>query len=343
MHAVEGTAAGASPECERLYALDLLRLVAALLVLLHHWNWVISAEIRAHPAYPTYLAEGGGTFGVSLFFMISGFVILASARGKDVRGFIVSRVVRLYPAFWVCCALSWLVMVPDPTAPNFGEFLVNLTMLPGPAGVPFVDGVYWTLALEAKFYLLIAILLALGRLDRIEAVLWGWLLLAQLGLGLGWSNLVMAKWAPCFIAGCACQLLRERRSGTRVALFAVSALICVDEFSGGLDYTALAATPPGKLLVFAILSAELLTVLAIAMGWIRLRRSSIVVFAGAVSYPLYLLHKEFGYRIIKGWPEVSQGLLIVLAGVVVLGLSAAVVRFEPRLQRWLRHALRPRP
>lgn len=316
-------------------------MVAALLVLLHHWNWVVAADIRAHPAYPRYLAEGGGTFGVSLFFMISGFVILASARGKDARGFIVSRVVRLYPAFWVCCAFSWLVMLPDPMSPNFGEFLVNLTMLPGPAGVPFVDGVYWTLALEAKFYLLIAILLALGRLDRIQLVLWAWLLLSQLALGLGWSNFLMAEWAPCFIAGCACQLLRERRSLARMVLFAVTALICADEFSGGINYSALGNTPPGRWLVFGIMAVELLAVLAIALGWVRVGRARWIAWMGALSYPLYLLHKEIGYRIIKGWPDVSHGLLIAVAAGVVLILSAVVVHVEPLLQNRLRRALHP--
>lgn len=339
----EGVVGRGTTVGERLYALDLLRFVAATLVLLHHWNWVIAADIKAHPAYPSYLAEGGGTFGVSLFFMISGFVILASARGKDARGFIVSRVVRLYPAFWVCCALSWLAMLPDPMAPNFGEFLVNLTMLPGPAGVPYVDGVYWTLALEAKFYLLIAILLALGRLQQIERVLWCWLLLTQVTLGLGWSNLVMAIWAPCFIAGCACQLLREQRSGPRIALFAVSAAVCLEGFSGGLDFSALGSMPPGQALRLAIIATELFVVLAIAMNWWRLRPSWLVASAGAVSYPLYLLHKEIGYRIIKGWPELPHGWMIVIAAVVVLGLSAAVVRFEPRLQSRLRRALRPSP
>ncbi len=38
--------------------------------------------------------------GVNLFLIISGFVILMSVQGKGVRGFIVSRATRLYPAYW---------------------------------------------------------------------------------------------------------------------------------------------------------------------------------------------------------------------------------------------------
>jgi len=51
-----------------------------------------------------------GMFGVQLFFMISGFVILMSAQSADKSGdFAISRVTRLYPAYWVALILSLVV------------------------------------------------------------------------------------------------------------------------------------------------------------------------------------------------------------------------------------------
>jgi peptidoglycan/LPS O-acetylase OafA/YrhL len=40
--------------------------------------------------------------------MIRGFVILMTAEKGSVKEFLISRVVRLYPAFWVCCTITFL-------------------------------------------------------------------------------------------------------------------------------------------------------------------------------------------------------------------------------------------
>ena len=42
-----------------------------------------------------------GYLGVNLFLLISGFVILVSSDGKSPRQFVISRIVRLYPTYWV--------------------------------------------------------------------------------------------------------------------------------------------------------------------------------------------------------------------------------------------------
>jgi len=42
-----------------------------------------------------------GYLGVNLFFMISGFVILWTARDRTPSGFVLSRITRLYPEFWI--------------------------------------------------------------------------------------------------------------------------------------------------------------------------------------------------------------------------------------------------
>src|SRR5262249_32855296 len=122
-----------------------------------------------------------GHLGVQLFFMISGFLVLQSAYAKDLAGFARARVLRLYPAFLVCCAFTFAVVAFIRSEPSsLPSFLYNLTMLNGVIdsfrGVApnYVDGSYWTLALEWKFYALVAILIAVRQLDRVERVLWVW-------------------------------------------------------------------------------------------------------------------------------------------------------------------------
>ncbi len=77
---------------------------------------------------PTFKIEASkyGLFGLHVFFMLSGFVILLSAQGQDFRGFVVAGIVRLYPAFWICCTISALFVLPtgDPLL-GWAEYLGN--------------------------------------------------------------------------------------------------------------------------------------------------------------------------------------------------------------------------
>src|SRR5262249_17939386 len=99
---------------KRYYELDLLRFVAAFSVLLFHYTFRGTAALDhvSDLSYP-WLAPvtKDGYLGVDLFFLISGFVILMSASSGSKRQFGVSRIVRLYPAYWVCCTATFLVLL----------------------------------------------------------------------------------------------------------------------------------------------------------------------------------------------------------------------------------------
>lgn len=329
----------------RLNALDLLRFVAALAVVAHHWHWPAAAELKAQDWYPTWLAVHGGYFGVSLFFLISGCVILMSAQGATAREFVVARVIRLYPAFWVCCAITWLVCAGDPLAPQIGAFIVNLTMFPGASGVAFVDGVYWTLALEAKFYLLIVILIGLQRLDRIEPVLWVWLALALMPAGRDLRAFLMSDYAPFFIGGCACFLLSQRPTWSRSALFA--AAMIAGTWSSLQLWAWFAATIGQQFqpwLVGGVIAAMYPLMLAIATRRISLPSWPWLAAVGAMSYPCYLLHKQIGGRLFGEWRDVLPWPVLTAVAVAwLLAISWAVAMLvEPRFKRALRRALAPR-
>jgi peptidoglycan/LPS O-acetylase OafA/YrhL len=312
---------------KRISSIDALRILAALAVVLHHYGWVVAAQVKASPLYPTFLAVNGGFLGVTLFFMISGFVILMSAASGCTAGqFVSARAVRLYPAFWICCTMTWLVTGSLDMSPMFDEYLANMTMFPTAAWARPVDGVYWTLAFEAKFYVLIALLLATGRLSSIEVVLWIWLALSRLYLGPHFSALIMSTYAPYFIGGCACYLLARGATWNRWALF-VAATVAGTMEARGNDIAKTA-------LVFCYFPL----LLALAHGWICLPASRWLAVLGAISYPLYLLHKEIGYRLIAtgggGW----TAYLGAIAASLALAAAVALIAERP-LQRRLRAAL----
>lgn len=149
---------------EEILSLNLLRFLACLSVICgHFFATLVSAGYL--PYFLTVFSPFTqyGYLGVNAFFLISGFVISLSAEGRTAREFLYARFIRLYPLFWVCVAITtFLAVVFDFRNISLGQFLANLTMLPGVFGnYEYIDGVYWTLAVELRFYLFIGLLVAL--------------------------------------------------------------------------------------------------------------------------------------------------------------------------------------
>jgi len=148
----------------RLAALDLLRALAVLLVMLRHVlpedgdvsGWSVLA--------PVARALGrGGWVGVDLFFVLSGFLVsgLLFAEFRE-RGsvrigrFLVRRGFKIYPGFWALLAFAIAQQLHSggirwPTIASEGLFIQNY----GPAYFWHT----WSLAVEEHFYLLCALLL----------------------------------------------------------------------------------------------------------------------------------------------------------------------------------------
>src|SRR5690606_9220061 len=117
-------------------------------------------------AFPTlHRASAWGTFGVDLFFVISGFVILLTAWGRTVPQYVASRVSRLFPAYWVAVALTGVLLLwiwPDRKPVSVPQVGANLTMVQSAFGIGHLDGAYWTLWTELRFYLLVGLLMLIG-------------------------------------------------------------------------------------------------------------------------------------------------------------------------------------
>lgn len=114
----------------RLQSLDIVRGFAALAVVLYHYS--VMLPHFAPGAQPIPFAFSRGGYGVHLFFVVSGFVILMSLERSTARQFLVSRFTRLYPVYWLACFLTFAVLTLSRSIPydvTVRTFLVNLTML----------------------------------------------------------------------------------------------------------------------------------------------------------------------------------------------------------------------
>jgi len=143
-------------EQPRLIGLQYLRAIAALEVVLAHS--LLAARLQA-PVPP---------FGVPLFFVMSGFLMVAITDDRSRPWpFIKDRLVRIVPLYWIATTAAVLVLLardaPDPV-----RALASYLFIPvGPPGFgqrfyPVLN-VGWTLNYEMVFYAVFASLLTLPR------------------------------------------------------------------------------------------------------------------------------------------------------------------------------------
>ncbi|MBH1935895.1 acyltransferase [Streptomyces sp. AV19] len=344
----------------RLYALDGLRLVAALMVALYHYGgrdgeiataWGASPR-REFPHLSTAFAYG--CLGVQIFFVISGFVICMSGWGRPLRSFFASRAARLYPAYWAAIALVTLVFaLPWVTyrTVSLSDTLVNLTMLQQPVGAERVLGVCWTLWAEVRFYALFALFVVLPGATRQRVVLFCavWTLAAVITTAGHLESLrvvVMPEHAPFFIGGIGLYLVH------RYGHSALNWGIVVGSFLIGQRYAVVGLWHPpnphyfsyrSPSVIIAVLALGYAAVALIAAGRARWASWRWLPVAGALTYPFYLVHEHLGWVVVGalhrglGLPSYATfGLTIAL----MLGLAWLLhVLVERRLTPLLRRAL----
>ncbi|NUR86950.1 MAG: acyltransferase [Nonomuraea sp.] len=208
----------------RLAWLDALRGLGALAVVGEHLFTAAVPWLR-----PTWINLG--TYGVLVFFLVSGYIIPVSLeRHGDLRAFWIGRIFRLYPLYLavigVVLALSWWMPLRAEVAREASSVAAHLTMLMDVVGAGGVLNTMWTLSYEMVFYLLVTALFVTGvRAGRgLLAIGFG---VAALAAGVTLSRAPLSgSWAAwvslaVFAVGLACVISGR---GRRVAAIALGVL-----------------------------------------------------------------------------------------------------------------------
>ncbi len=327
----------------RLRGLDALRFFAAFGVLLYHFVSfdTYSDEVWGEPveqvAGDAGVWFGYGALAPSLFFVISGFVILMSADGRDWRGFVASRVARLYPAYWVAVLATSLLLTllwNPGRAPTLSQVGVNLTMFQRAFDVGHVDGVYWTLWVEMKFYLLIIVFLLLGITKRrVMALAVAWplvsyaLALADVPFAPDWLNY---RYAPLFAGGMVLYLLhRYGHTPGRWAALILNVALAVWHTVPRLGRQVAERTPfeLDPVVLGALTVACFVAVGVLSLTRLQYLQAAWLTSIGALTYPLYLLHQYWGWWVISMLSDHVPALVcVVVATAVSIGLAWLLYR-----------------
>ena len=163
-----------------LPALETLRGVAIVLVVLFHYHGILGIERSADATLVMRVIAAGNT-GVTLFFVLSGFLLvrpflsaLYDGSPVSIMRFYRARALRILPAYLVMVGIAWCVTAN----PLLWKALVFVPL--GYEAFPFALP-WWTLCTEVQFYLLLPWLMLIPRMR-----LGGWLLA---GLLLTWFGL----------------------------------------------------------------------------------------------------------------------------------------------------------
>ncbi|MGQ4508733.1 acyltransferase family protein [Dermabacteraceae bacterium P13128] len=296
----------------RFRELDGFRGIAALGVVAVHFTGNFTSvypELGAMPFMATY-----GAFGVQLFFLISGYVILMTAqKATRVSDFVISRAARLYPAYWIAVSLS-IFLTSIFTIPHMGvdgvSALLNYTMIQRLLLMPNVDPVYWTLAVEMQFYILIFILLVVTQAELRNSTVVKftliWCLTSMLLALYAYPdahgvdpqlvalktkvilNLGMVEWAPLFSCGMVAYMARKFDS----KYFYLAAVFGIQSVAEAY----LLHDGEAAVIVCVIVSVFLWVVSRDTTKILLLRP---VQFYGKISYSLYIQHLIPGLLILR--------------------------------------------
>lgn len=322
----------------RITQIDGLRGIAALVVMGFHLT--TRYDQLYHHAQPLPFRIAWGFVGVQLFFAISGFVILMTLRNaKAPMDFVVSRFSRLYPTYWACLLLTaaLLLLFPLPQHAVTGPQVAgNLLMFHGLFGVVDVNGAYWTLKVELIFYALMLLLWTFGLLKRplLPVIVWLAGALASRFVEAPWLVQLfgLLDWIPWFAIGIAVYVFAGKHDDYKLTPVVLLLSAVAIAKSDGVWLVGLAA------LVTALMYAA-------AVGKLKGAGSKVLLFLGAISYPLYLLHEYPSYSLMMRAEAAGMHSIVAvaMAAIACLALAYAVhVYAETTAMKWIRDRYKKR-
>jgi len=224
--------AGAAPT---VLPIQYLRGIAAMMVVWHH-------ALNQLPGLKTVFPSEVGNYGVDLFFVISGFIMVVTTSRKAVSParFVVRRLVRIVPLYWLLTLAGAGLALAAPalfrsTEVSANHLLASLFFIPhwspshpGTVWPLLVPG--WSLNYEMFFYVVFALALLAPTVWRAPVIVG--VLLALVGLGLVFgpfeSAVAYSYTSPLmleFAAGVALAVLWLRRQWVPARALRVSAVV----------------------------------------------------------------------------------------------------------------------
>ena len=295
-----------------------------------------------------------GPFGVGVFFLISGLVIPFSLERHSAGTFLAARLLRIYPTYMLALlievAMLWFNSAywNRPFLHGAWTVVSNLLLIQDLVGQPSIDLVNWTLCVELRFYVVMALLAGAIRRGSLvavagtAAVAFGLIVAAEAGafgpvapdpVLLSYAASTESLFIVFMLIGVVFNYHVRGLIGTPVLCLAVAGLGAV--FALGWQRSVLAHQYPGVTANYACALALFAVLYALRA---HVRGCRVLDGLAAISFPLYLVHSLIGYSVLK---------LLLLAGrigypvalaVAVLAVIAVGALLHRTVEIWTIHA-----
>lgn len=323
-------------ERPRLDNIDFLRAVAIVAVMLFHYTARFPVEFYRAETVPFRFDVG--QYGVELFFVVSGFCIFMTLdSAKSLAGFWSKRLARLQPAYVVgiCITMLVLAILPLPgRQTTVAIALSNMLWVNLIPTWPMVDGVYWSLAVELKFYFWIGLIFYLTS-GRFVSVAWaGFCLFGVLLESAVWTALpysgalgvfarlgLISQFAPLFLVGILAYEVPRMSRQLALAVGSVAAIL--------LTFSARYAE--NTVVVLGIVAAGFAI---LRMPGLKFPRP--ITFIGLISYSLYIIHQNVGLTVIRELAPTIPSFTVRLFLAAIFVTLVAWAMFATVEVRWQR-------
>lgn len=290
-----------------------------------------------------------GWLGVEVFFVLSGFIIPYAmyAGGYTIssgwKTFIAKRLLRIEPPYLASILLIFALWHASSLAPGFKgtpppEFFTvqtasHIGYLTGIFGYPWLNVVFWTLAIEFQFYLIVSLVFGwLRNSDKYAIYLIDFsLLVSSLILS---SEVFVFKYFGLFVFGISAFQYRTALIDGRAMIFMLLAAGIVVSVVLGW-----------KIALVGLLTSALM------VSNMNFGKHKMLLWLGSISYSLYLVHVPVGGRVVnlgKRYVESQAGEALLSIIALFVSLAFAYIFYltiEKPSQNWAknRQYLRVKP
>lgn len=254
------------------------------------------------------------------------------------------RMKRLYPEYWISMLITtiFLLLLLREMFPGWKCLLINISMLQGFLGITNLDGAYWTLAYEIRFYIFIFALIALKQLKQIRKICILWLALSIAVFGMvqiGNSGIIiklityiiMPEFCAPFVAGIFVYFLK----------YGFKDVLC---YIGILLSLILSLFEQENSYFFSLMLISIIMITILFMRRYSYKYKKIILrlnnikhkpltWIAQISYPLYLLHQYIGYAILQyiESKNINNEIVIFIPICIVLMLAFIVNKISRKV------------
>ncbi|MBE6088950.1 MAG: acyltransferase [Clostridium beijerinckii] len=319
----------------RNYNIDLLRVLAALLIVMFHYT-TRYAQLYGYDNKSFHLSiTYGGAIGNAMFLILTSFFTINSAiKSQSTKDFFIKRMIRLYPTYTLCLTITFI------SVSLFGlqgretstiDYFLNLFFLNYFLGTNYVDGAHWFMSFQMMMILILLILKKINYIKKLN-VYYVWIfinIIIRFLLKFGNQSIVdilniikiftLESYAPYIIIGIGLRFLLDKKASFKE----VTGLFIISYFNILINEGIIVCT-------IALIITGLIAVIIFRVPSNKgVRFKNYLIFISGVSYPLYLIHQNIGYQI--RFYLISLGLksevFIFIPLIISIGLATMIHHF----------------